>query len=321
MPTVDGGGDIAPAAEDAFSVLGNETRLSILLSLWEAYDPHADENAVGFSELRDRVGIRQGAQFNYHLDKVVGHFVEKTQGGYELRPPGRQIVQTVIAGSGLEEPSVEETHLDDECTLCGAPTAITYHDGLLYHVCMECGGYFGDQPGHPSGVLSAYELDPAGISDRTPKEMFHAAATEGYWTFQSAIEGVCDVCTGPMDQSLDICHDHADEGVCDNCGRRPAVIARFVCSVCKANHQAPPFVLVARHPAVVSFYYERDVPMQYEVTEFEDEQRRRRHLKSHEQYLMADDPPRVRVVVKHDGDELRLTLDENLDVVGVEEPD
>lgn len=312
-------GAAGPHTTEAFAVLGNETRLAILLALWEAYDPRTEGTAVSFSELREAVGVRQGAQFNYHLDKVVGHFVDKTSDGYELKRAGLQLVQTVIAGTGLEEPSFERTEVDAECTVCGAPTAVTVQDELLYHVCTECGGYFGEQSGRPSGVLSGHELDPAGVSNRTPEEMLLAAVTIGYQTFESAVEGVCHVCSGTMTHSLDICTDHESDGVCDNCGRRPVVISQFLCSVCKAYHQAPPYILVAQHPAVIAFYHERGVPLQYEVTDLAREQQRRRHLKSHEQHLIAEDPPKIRVVVEHDGDELRLTLDEDLKLLEIEE--
>jgi DNA-binding transcriptional ArsR family regulator len=53
---------IAPA--EAFSVVANETRLSILEALWRA--PHSP---VSFSELRQRVGMADSAQFNYHLGR------------------------------------------------------------------------------------------------------------------------------------------------------------------------------------------------------------------------------------------------------------
>jgi AcrR family transcriptional regulator len=80
-------------------VLSNETRLAILPALWETYDPHAERNAVPFSELRDRVGIRQGGQFNYHLEQLLGHFVRKGDDGYKLRQAARHVVQAVLSGT------------------------------------------------------------------------------------------------------------------------------------------------------------------------------------------------------------------------------
>jgi DNA-binding transcriptional ArsR family regulator len=47
---------------EAFAVVGNETRLAILEALWRS-----PERPVTFSDLRRRVGMRDSAQFNYHL--------------------------------------------------------------------------------------------------------------------------------------------------------------------------------------------------------------------------------------------------------------
>lgn len=49
-------GTAGPRAVEAVSVSGNETRLSILLTRWDAYEPRDEESAVPFSELRERLG-------------------------------------------------------------------------------------------------------------------------------------------------------------------------------------------------------------------------------------------------------------------------
>ncbi|MFB6206666.1 MAG: ArsR/SmtB family transcription factor, partial [Haloglomus sp.] len=86
----------ALSPDEAFGVLGNETRIQILQTLGEADGP------LSFTELRDRVGIRQGSQFNYHLDKLVGHFVRKTDDGYELRLAGRRVIYAVLSEAVTE---------------------------------------------------------------------------------------------------------------------------------------------------------------------------------------------------------------------------
>jgi DNA-binding transcriptional ArsR family regulator len=310
-------GAAGPRATEAFAILGNETRLAILLALWEAYEPWAAGTAVPFSELRRRVGMRDGSQFNYHLKQLVGHFVRKTDDGYELRRAGHQLVRTVIAGAGLEDAEFEPTEINRDCHLCGAPTAITYDDEWLFWICTECDGLFGNRDGHPEGCLAGAALDPAGFTDRRPEELLNAAWAGG--ELRSALEGVCDACSGPMDGSLHVCEDHASDGVCPTCERRDAVIARFRCAVCKQHHAMVPWWLVIHHPAVVAFYYDRGVPLQYEG-DVSFQPRQELHLRPHhDQELVAADPPRVRVTIRHEGDELQLTLDEDLDVITVDE--
>lgn len=306
---------------DAFSKLGNSTRLSIMLALWEAYEPFAAENTVPFSALRNRVGIPQGAQFTYHLDKLVGHFVEKTDDGYELRRSGHELVRTVIAGAGLEEPSREPTEIDIDCAFCGAPTAVTYRDEWLYLVCTECEGAFGGQPDLPQGMLSGTEFDPAGLVERSPADQWRAGWLAGRSHIQLAIEGVCDACSGPMHASLDVCPDHDPEGVCDECGRRSASEAQFRCPVCKNHHRVSPRTAIVHHPTVVAFYHERGVDFQWDDGEIASLQHRGELIADHEQELVSRDPLRVRVTISHEGDELSMTLDEDVDVVEVTRTD
>ncbi|WP_137285556.1 DUF7351 domain-containing protein [Halorussus salinisoli] len=311
-------------ATEAFSVLGHETRLAILLALWEAYEPFTAESAVTFAELRKRVGMRDGSQFNYHLKQLVGHFVRQTDSGYELRSTGFQLVQSVIAGVGLEDPALDPTEVDRACPVCGAPTAITYHDEALMHVCTECEGRFGDRGQFPGGILSSTGLDPAGMTDRGPEALLNAASIRGTWNTQSALEGVCTGCSGPIDRWLHVCDDHAAEGVCSTCERRYAVMARFRCPVCKASAQIVPSCswLVMHHPAVVAFYYDHDVPLQYEDDDAKSFQPRYREIDLKEDIdheLIATDPPRVRVTFQHEDAELELTLDEDVNVIDVNE--
>jgi len=83
MTEDDGDEDVPP--EDAFSLVANETRMDVLKALWEADGPRS------FSALRERVGVRDSGQFNYHLGKLVGHFVRKTADGYRLSLDDREL--------------------------------------------------------------------------------------------------------------------------------------------------------------------------------------------------------------------------------------
>ena len=47
-------------------------------------DVEADPAPPGFSDLRTRVGVRDGGRFSYHLRKLRGRLVERTGDGYAL---------------------------------------------------------------------------------------------------------------------------------------------------------------------------------------------------------------------------------------------
>lgn len=82
MPTSEG----EPSLADSFDLLADETRLRIVRVLLAA-----EPQALRFSELRDRAGVRDTGRFNYHLGRLRGPFVEKREDGYVLTPVGRRL--------------------------------------------------------------------------------------------------------------------------------------------------------------------------------------------------------------------------------------
>lgn len=306
-----------PAASEAFELLSNETRLAILVTLWEAYDPFERENALRFSELRDRVGMRDSGQFNYHLEKLDGHFVESADSGYVLREAGLKFIRAVIAGAGIEEPTLERTEIDMACGLCGAPVEVLAEDEWVYNVCTECEGLYADETAI-SGQLSKFMLEPAGFTDRSPAEIYAAAWVQGFQNLYSMIEGVCPSCSGPVDRSLERCETHDEDGVCEACKRRVAITAQFRCPVCKDWAVTTLGGVAKYHPAVVAFHYNHDVSLQYGFNNLESINQR---LETGETdwEVIAEDPLRVRITTEIDDDVAWLDLDENLNVTDVGE--
>ena len=110
-------GAAGPHATAAFALLGNETRLAILLALWEQYDPHATDNIVSFSEIFDRVKYDDPGSFSYHLQQLTGQFIRQYADGegYELRVPALRFIHAVIAGAGVQDATHEPTEIDQPC--------------------------------------------------------------------------------------------------------------------------------------------------------------------------------------------------------------
>lgn len=115
---------------DALDVLCNEIRMSILRELAEA------EGALAFSELRERVGIRDSGKFNYHLTKLCSYFVRETQGGYELGHAGTRVIAAADPRGGDLPTSQTETDGGepeaDECRVCGEENC-----GKLFHIHLD----------------------------------------------------------------------------------------------------------------------------------------------------------------------------------------
>ena len=308
-------------ATAAFELLGDETRLAILLALWDASEPHAEDDGLSFTDLRDRVGIRQGGQFNYHLDKLVGRFVRKTDEGYGLRRSGRKLVQSIIAGTGIEDPVLEPTPIDAPCPFCDAPTAITYERHYVYRVCTECDGDVDPGSEHPRGSLSGWTFEPTGLSGRTAEDVYTASTLKTFARIGLRFEGICPDCSGTVEWSFEVCADHdaSSDGTCPECGRKRAVVAREACTVCKSAGVGSPAIKTLLHPAVVSFYYDHGIEVGFTGnTDYTDVVRTLQLVEGFEEEVRSTDPVRVRVTVSHDEDELRLLLDEALNVVEVD---
>lgn len=311
-------GEAGPHATEAFALLADETRLAILLALWEKYDPHTANNTVLFSELFDLVDYDDPGSFSYHLQQLSGQFIRQHQDeeGYELRTPGLRFIQAVIAGAGLPDRTLDRTEIDTPCPFCGAPTAIQYQDGLVIHTCTDCEGVSSQE--RIQGFLSAVPFDSAGLTDRSAEAVRAASRSAAWRQTQFMFDGLCPACSGPVDSWLECCPDHESNGLCEACGTKFAVLARFECQVCKNHNVSSPRALVLFHPAVIAFYDTHGVRTRFHADDPESVRHVFGLMDTHDVELLGDDPVRAVAVVRHEGDEVRLTFDETANVIRVE---
>lgn len=312
-------GAAGPHAVDAFKRLSDETRLAILLALWEAYEPFAENNALSFSELLDQVDYDTSGNFSYHLQQLEGHFVKSTSDGYRLKQAGHRLVRTVIAGTGLTDTTLARTEIDADCWICDESLAITYKDEHLYTVCDGCGGKFDTGDDKPPETVMGFEFGPTGLSRPTAEDIFAASVFRAMGKFTMQMGGLCPDCSGPVESSIHICEDHTPDEICPSCGRRDQIKARWVCSICKNAGHGPPGSNLVLHPRVVAFYANRGLEIGYGTTDFETIVRILRAMSDHQQELVSKNPPRIRVTIRYEGDELCLLIDDSMKVVHVEE--
>ncbi len=276
---------------DVFNLVSDETRVDIVRALVERRRERPDAPAVPFVELRKRVGISDSGNFNYHLGQLRGHFVEKSDAGYQLTVTGRALAGAMVSGVYTNDARVEPTELPWPCLQCDEPVFGSYADGVLSATCKN---------GH---IVFETAIPPGAVDGRSTEELFSLSTLTTQWTAEVATAGICQSCLGTVERSI-VETDH--EGVefygfrvtCERCG------LRFETSVGFA---------VVRHPAVVAFYHDRGVDIRTRppwTLSFCDA--------TEPVTLVSDDPLRVRVDVQHNGDELRLTLDEGGTVVNSE---
>jgi hypothetical protein len=277
---------LSPA--EAFAVVGNETRLRILEALWRADRPAA------FSDLRRRVGMRDSAQFNYHLDKLVGQFVRKTEDGYDFRQAGRAVIRSVLAGTLNQSPELDPFPVEGACVDCGNGLQARYEDEHFHIECSACG--------RPHG---AYPFPPGGLEDRTREEALDAFNQRARHLSCLSKDGVCPECNGRMETRV----RYATEG--DAMGLDVRV--DYECARCNLTTSSSTGLALLDDAEVVSFYRDHgvdlnDVPfwtLDWCVTD--------EHTT-----VRSEDPWRLRVTIELDGEALIATLDGDLAVVGTE---
>jgi DNA-binding transcriptional ArsR family regulator len=245
--------------EEAFTVLGNEVRLEVLRTLGEADEP------LAYSELFERMEYDDPGNFSYHLDKLVDHFVAKTDAGYVLRRPGERVMEAILSGAVTTDPIRELTRTEKSCPFCSASIEVGYeHERVTMH-CPECSGLLGREESEDGrfseqGNLGIRPLPPAGVRGRTPEELHQVSEIWAATTMQAISRGVCPRCSGTIEHAVQVCESHdASDGLCDRCGLRLAATASAVCIGCIFEMEAPVAGHLSVHPQVMAFMIDHGI--------------------------------------------------------------
>lgn len=285
-PLTDGG----TGPDAAFALVGNEIRAEILRVLGE--NPWEE---TAFSDLRARVDPEMDSgQFNYHLQKLVGPFVERSEAGYRLRPSGVTLYRTIRAGTFTRSAAVEPFDAGFACYFCETTVEGRYEDGTFELQCPGCDHVYNHTMAPPSTVEGE---SPATLLARIDQYNRHELL--------ASARGVCSVCVNGLDVSLVDSSEVWSEGSEDL-----EVFVRSDCDHCGKSHLMSVGLALLYHPALVSFCYERgldvtSVPhweLEFAMTDH--------HVTVHE-----TDPWEVSLTVECAGDRLELTADETLEVV------
>lgn len=320
MATKEGDRDEAAATlapDEAFSVLGNETRLQVLRALGAADGP------LTYADLYDRVEYDDPSNFSYHLDRLVGHFVRKTDDGYDLYDAGRRVVEAVVSGAVSDDTVVEPTEVEKDCPFCGAPVEVGFQHGRVEQSCTECAGLVrfagtGGRRFTEYGSLGFFLLPPAGVRGRSPQEMLEAAWTWRHADFLTDSAGVCSRCAAKLETSVDVCESHdAGSGVCDLCERRYALRFDLYCPNCSYSPRSIAPGILLSNTKFLAFLTARGInpfaPDSFNRTS--------QAIAQYDEEICSTDPLEARLTFTVDGDSITLTLDDDLTVVNVVQED
>ncbi|GAA0224296.1 ArsR/SmtB family transcription factor [Haladaptatus pallidirubidus] len=269
--------DLSP--DEAFSLLGNDTRIRIIQTLWEADEP------LSFSELHNRVGMRDSGQFNYHLNQLVGLFVRQKNGKYELPFAGFRVIGAILSGTYTQRAESTTYELDSLCVKCETRLEAEYDEEVVSVCCPAC-----------DEQRSEFGFPPGAFEDREVTEL---PRTFERWlrnVFSMMADGVCLNCSGRTTKSLVTESKYFEQ--------EAEVGVEFVCERCNDHGFGSIGSYILQHPAVVAFHYEHGVNLrQQSAWELE-------WLIENESRIISDDP----LLVELDGDELTVTVDDTLNI-------
>lgn len=313
MTTNVNGADASILSPDAaFSVLGNETRMAILQTIGEADEP------LSFSEIRARIGSPDPGQFNYHLNQLTGHFIRKTDDGYDLLQAGRRVIEAVLSGAVTEVPDLARTHNDLSCNYCGAPTEVAYDATTPRPVkiyCTDCAGAADWVESFDNGQVATLRFSPAGLHGRTPQEISLAAATREHLEILAVYSDLCPRCSATIEHSLSVCesHDPVDD-VCADCNRRYAAQIFDRCTNChfelEAGFAARVVLGTVEMQAFLTAHGRNLLTETWSPV-----------IKNADEEILSTEPFEARFTFTDDDDSIILTVDDDLNVVDVTRPE
>lgn len=287
--------------EEAFGVFSHEIRVETVLALWEASD-----HAMPFGDLRAAVGVDDKGKFNYHLSKLSGQFVDRTDGEYELTYAGHRLVDAIQSGVFHRTGPTERTEIDSECRECGGGQVFEYADHIVTVRCRDC-----------SETALEYPFDPGGLGGRSGREVVRAFSRQVMHGWSRASSGICPTCSGPVGAA--VVDRGADPGATDHMYYREAifddhpVFGTLECQRCSFYNYVPVGAVLLTHPGIAGPLFEAgvDVREQYlwELPFLVDSDRIT---------VLARDPWRVAVSVSIGDSERRAVLGEDLDVRRIE---
>lgn len=224
--------------EDAFALIGHEIRVQILEVL---ANTDREDRPLTFSEIRSQLDDIDSAHFNYHLNELVGHFLKRTDEGYDFWRTGRRVTQAIRSGAVTGDQMSELTQVNQRCPYCDGRLEAIYHDERVGIYCPGCPGTYGSSNFQEEagvipdeyGFLGLHSLPPSGMEDRTPSEIVEAAHEWSLNELVSTAKGLCPRCASAFDEWLTVCDDHGYAGShCQRCGNRHAVRHSASCTNC-----------------------------------------------------------------------------------------
>lgn len=290
--------DLASAAggsdpADTFALVGNAIRAEILRTLGEARGQRGARPVLAFAELRRRVDIEvPSSQFNYHLQRLVGTFLERTDDGYRMRPEGTTLYRTVRSGTLDRDASLGPFDAGFDCHFCAATVEASYEDGLFSMRCPDCG----------YGYRNSTRVPPGAFADGA--ELLSRVDTHDRHKLLAFARGVCPTCVNRLESDL----VRAGESALPSTEHDEVYVVRS-CARCGNQDYRRVGEALLQRPAVVSFFHDRGLDVATTPTWELEFAATDRHVT-----VRSEDPWAVALGLERHGDRLELVVDGDLTV-------
>ena len=267
----------------ALNSAASPDRIEILLALWA-------DGPLPFADLQAAAGFEDSGRFNYHLNELLGSFVEKSDEGYRLLGAGAKTIDVVLDARFGDPPAPVDAPVDADCPACGEKLRGRYENGTVRILCPGC-----------ETVVHLGYFPPRGRTTRSGEAFFRAYARRLWRDFTLAHRGVCPQCSGRTETRVERDADG------DWHLRFPAATR---CRDCEYSMRTAIGLLLIADPAVVSFLY--DHGEHFEATPFWEYEF---CIDDAAAELAREDPLRVVVPIRRGEERLRITVDERCEVV------
>lgn len=289
---------------EAFSLLGNETRLRIIQSLGDLSE-RGEFSTISFSRLREAVGVEDSGTFSYHLRELTGHFVKSVDGGYQLSLQGINVYRGLRAGIFETDGDTlvgdvvgRRVPLRGPCLDCGDPLVVWIEHGRLHLGCDTCESVDMIYP-IPAGGLSRAG---AALADDDGETAFRVLKERLLLDKRAMLRGFCAYCSGEVEVEFS-----------DDASRLPepgdvrlGLVVTLSCSYCHWYIHSNLEAALTDHPRVVLFMESRGIDVDTLGAEREI---------LLDASLRSTDPWRLEATVTLPEQRLRLELDASLRAV------
>jgi ribosomal protein S27E len=241
------------------------------------------------------VGVRDSGQFNYHLDRLVGTFVDRDEDGYGITTAGAQLVGAVLAGQYTKNVESDPVDVGTACPDCGTPLRGVFDGGYGQVRCEHC-----------DRCIISLPVPPGAFEDYLREEWPFVAERWATRQFEMAAAGFCPVCHGPMTSRLEPDFERIEEFDIPDAF---AAVELSECERCGETMYSNAEASVVTHPAVVAFHHDHGVDVAATpIRELDWAVEPRSEV-------VGDEPLRVESRIELGDERLAVVLDESGDVV------